>query len=68
MNIPDVVGTTLAKAKRFLDAAGITALSVTITSPPRHKSTKYDDSFRVIRLKAAEGGKVELLVCDSKLG
>jgi len=67
MNIPDVVGITLDKAKRILDAAGIDILSVTVTSPPKHNCTEYNSSFRVIRLKTVDCGKVDLLVCDPRL-
>ena len=68
MEVPDVVGFTLAEAKRILAGAGIGIRAVRVTSPPRRRCEGYDDSFRVIRVRAAqEDGQVELLICNAVL-
>jgi hypothetical protein len=63
MDMPDITGYTLGEARRLLEAAGIGLASVTVTAPPRKKSSSYDDSFRVIRCKAVNEECVELLIC-----
>lgn len=63
MNLPDVAGYTLEEAKKILASAGYEKLIVKVTAPPRERNDSYDGSYRVIRMKAAENGTIELLVC-----
>ena len=63
MQIPDVMGFTLGEARGIMDAAGTTISSIIVTAPPKDICKDYDDSFRIVRLKAIGEKTVELLVC-----
>lgn len=61
--VPDVAGLTLGKAREALAAAEVELVTVKVTSPPKQKSSYYDDDYRVIRLEMVDFSKAELLVC-----
>lgn len=63
--IPDIVGFTLADARKVLDEADIEIEKIIVTAPPRCTDREYNDSFRVIRQKKISKQKVELLVCSA---
>ena len=64
MKIPDIIGLSYDQAKTILQESGFIIHSVETTSPPRERSSEYYDFYRVIRIKALNENKVELLVCN----
>jgi len=61
MTVPCVIARPLEAAERMLGEAGVTAVEVTRTGPPRRP---LSGPLRVIRQRAAPGG-VELVVAGS---
>jgi len=64
MSIPDVVGLQLGEAMKIIGKAGMSVGRIKATSPPKHKSVTYDDTYRVVRVQVSGSREIELLVCD----
>jgi hypothetical protein len=65
MNIPDIEGFLLGRALAVLKDEKDLGYSILVTGPPQGvKSRRIDDAFRVVRVRAADGEKLEIMVCD----
>lgn len=64
MNIPDIVGFTLGRARELLENNGITIADISVTAPPRGRGGAYGDYSRIVRLEAVGEKRAALLVCN----
>jgi hypothetical protein len=64
MNIPDIEGFLLGRALEALKDEKDLGYSILVTGPPQGEKSKIDDAFRVVRVRAADGEKLEIMVCD----
>jgi len=64
MNIPDIEGFLLGRALKVLKGRKDLKYDILVTGPPQGVKSKVDDTYRIVRVKVADGEKLEILVCD----
>ena len=63
MAVPLVLGFYLGDAREILKKAGATIGTIKVTAPPRHSSSEYDDTYRIIWQDSKDINSIELIVC-----
>ncbi|MDP4092542.1 MAG: hypothetical protein Q8920_04205 [Bacillota bacterium] len=63
MELPDVLGLPVERARYLLKEKGIDIIKLKTTVPPRYRNVEPDESWRVLRVNFIEGRQVELLIC-----
>jgi len=63
MQMPDVIGYSLEKARVILKEAGVVEVDIKTTAPPRLRCNEFNDDYKVIRINLLENKRIELVVC-----
>lgn len=57
-----LIGFTLGDALKKAESEGFLIDKISITAPPKIQISEFDNTFRVLRVKA-DGNKLNILVC-----